>query len=262
MCIRDSACAMPILQNPNSAKIISKNILLVIDDDVANANEFAQIKSELKNYIDIESAKNSALKIIVQNCNSEILNTPDNSQNAKNYLDTLIPKPVICTRENYIKTLGKINENLRVIYIANNINGQNDGKFFETLNKISNGDLIIRRPNNNFAIIESANIEKNCLRLNIISNGQFSQRITIFGENSKILIGNNIHNGENFIEISQNILRAAQYLKIDGQNNAAATYIIDAFNRRPLILTPKANPSDTPLSVSYTHLDVYKRQLS
>lgn len=241
------ACAMPILQNPNSAKIISKNILLVIDDDVANANEFAQIKSELKNYIDIESAKNNALKIIVQNCNSEILNPFDNSQNTKNYLDTLIPKPVICNRENYLKTLGKINENLRVIYIANNINGQNDDKFFETLNKISNGDLIIRRPNNNFAIIESANIEKNGIRLNVISNGQFSQRITIFGENSKILIGNNVHNGENFIEISQNILRSAQYLKIDGQNNAAATYIIDAFNRRPLVLTPKANPSDAPL---------------
>lgn len=241
------ACAMPILQNPNSAKIISKNILLVIDDDMANANEFNQIKSELKNFIDIESTKNNALKLVVQNCNSKILNPINSPQNAKNYIDTIIPKPTICDKANYIKTLSDIHENYRVIYIANNVNQLNDAKFFEILNRISNGDLIIRRPNINFAIIESANIEKNGLRLNIISNGQFSQKITIFGENSKVLISNNIHNGENFIEISQNILRMAQYLKIDGQNNAASTYIIDAFNRRPLILTPKANSSDQPL---------------
>lgn len=241
------ACAMPILQNPNSAKIISKNILLVIDDDVANANEFNQIKSELKNFIDIESTKNNTLKLVVQNCNSKILNPINSPQNAKNYIDTIIPKPTICDKANYIKTLSDIHENYRVIYIANNVNQLNDAKFFEILNRISNGDLIIRRPNINFAIIESANIEKNGLRLNIISNGQFSQKITIFGENSKVLISNNIHNGENFIEISQNILRMAQYLKIDGQNNAASTYIIDAFNRRPLILTPKANSSDQPL---------------
>ncbi|MBN8646846.1 MAG: DUF4159 domain-containing protein [Caulobacterales bacterium] len=241
------ACAMPILQNPNSAKIISKDILLVIDDDVANANEFNQIKNELKNFIDIESTKNNALKLVVQNCNSKTLNPINSPQNAKNYIDTIIPKPIICDKGNYIKTLGDIRENYRVIYIANNVNQLNDAKFFEILNRISNGDLIIRRPNINFAIIESANIEKNGLRLNIISNGQFSKKITIFGENSKVLISNNIHNGGNFIEISQNILRMAQYLKIEGQNNAAATYIIDAFNRRPLILTPKANSSDQPL---------------
>ena len=241
------ACAMPILQNPNSAQIISKNLLIIIDDDVANANEFSQIKSEIKNYIDVESAKNNNLKIIVQNCNANILNPINNGQNAKNYIDIISPKQILCDRENIIRALQGVNSNYRILYFSDNIEQKNDKQYFDILSRISGGDLIIRRPNTNFALIEKANIEKNGLRINIVSKGQFSQKITLYGENSKILTNHNVQNGDNFIEIPQNILRLVQYIKIDGQNNAAANYIIDAFNRRPLVFAPKPIASDHPL---------------
>jgi Domain of unknown function (DUF4159) len=86
------------------------------------------------------------------------------------------------------------------------------------------------------------------------TNGIYSidETIELFDKNNKLIASFNLKKQEQNLELPKNLARATNYFKIKNQSNAGAIYFIDGANRRPIIMTQKADNNEQPL-LSDTH---------
>lgn len=237
--------ASPIWQKEKAINNQNNNYIFIFENGLSGANEFEIAKNNAIKIIENNEAisKNSNQYIILQSANAQDI-APKTASNAIAILEKMQPAPFFTSDKNLLNAFAKINIKAQIFYFGDGLKHQFQNELF---NKIKSfGNINYLAPSSPFFAINNVKINENSLNIQIIGNGNSAQ-LESYDIGNNLLSTNNISTGNNNINLGANIINKITYLKIKGQNNAGATWIINSFEKRLNIGIENIKNPDNPL---------------
>jgi hypothetical protein len=249
--------ASPFFSTQEINKNQAKNYLIVLEDGFSNANDFNAAKQQLTNFIKAEAARNGASSQFTL-MRTSLGAAQDFSVKSDivllNELENINPDPVFNNYSGINQALLRFAAKASVICLCDNAYHDGQEEFIRRLKIIGNGQVMLVPPQRNLVIIKDIKENETGYYITLSSINNFLQtQIDFFDKNGDIVTSQNVTTSS-FVQIPSFMRRKIFFARLKGQDNAAATRIINIFNSRPLIGLEK-HSFDSPLLADATYIE-------
>ena len=251
------AVSNPIIRLKNqSTEAFPNKFIFVIEDSYSAAPDYDTRQSQLKSIFESLKANlksDSQFYVIATSAKepSENGNHPEpmDIDTAAARAQSLKPIPIFNEHYNTALALEHFVGKAKIYYFADGLEHKNSDRLLNAMRQKSIGQISIYSPeiNRNAALSEVSRTSSGFDFKFISADPSIPVTLDFYSANNLVLASANGARGSGSVNLDPATARKIAYTKISGVNSAAAVFLFDSFDKRPIIGVEKPSQSEQPI---------------